>query len=404
MKTILALAFLISAAANADSFLIERIDVNAAKRIPAAAVVAETRLDAGKTYTREQIEQALNRVRRLPFVLHADADLQPGSTPGARVLRINVEEMANFNWNLDLGAVGRPRYGSGVTAHGGAGYRFFPNRNGTLDTALAGSNESYLPDQGTVRTAELAYNAWSLFGTRAYGRIAAGTVFHPNSRHDINPSLLLGVPLTRTQSIELTAGRITQRSQERFSGIAEPVDFFFRRSSVALTWLRQTTDDPYFARRGFDAGAGPEWQRWDIDEAFLLTFPRPPHLQPEKQKQRYIIFNADAAKYWPLRQASAAFARFDGFTKRINEVVNGNKPPAIRWNQGDLLFGVAHDFNRELGEDTQRRWRLEAGIGYHYEKIDQVDPRNNSGAQLEIGTAYRNRFGLVHLSLSYVAR
>jgi outer membrane protein assembly factor BamA len=401
MKTIL---FLIAVAANADSFLIERIDVNAAKRIPAAAVVAETRLDAGKTYTREQIEQALDRVKRLPFVLHADADLQPGSTPAARVLRINVEEMANFNWNLDLVAVGRPQYGSGTIARGGAGYRFFPSRSGTLDTALAASNESYLPGQGSVRSAEIAYNAWGLFGTRAYGSVAAGTVFRTNSRHDLNPSLLLGVPLTRTQSIELTAGRVTERSHQRFSGITDPVDLSFRRSSVALTWLHQTTDDPYFARRGFDASAGPEWQRWDIDEAFLLTFPPPAHLSPNKQKQRYVIVNAGAAKYWPLRQASAAFARFDGFTEHVNEVVNGNKRPAIRWNQGDLLLGVAHDFNRELGESTQRRWRLEAGIGYHYEKINQVDPRDNSGAQVEIGTAYRNRFGLVHLSLSYVAR
>src|ERR1043166_9407546 len=80
MKTILAVA-LACIAATAKSFLIERIDVNAAKRIPAAAVLAETRIDAGKTYTEEQLEQAVNRVRRLPFALYAEGGLKPGSTP-----------------------------------------------------------------------------------------------------------------------------------------------------------------------------------------------------------------------------------------------------------------------------------------------------------------------------------
>src|ERR1043166_10046101 len=98
MKTILTLALtLFAATASAKSFLIERIDVNAAKRIPAAAVLAETRLDAGKTYTEEQLDQAVNRVRRLPFVVYAEGELQPGSRPDARVLRINIDEIGRAN-------------------------------------------------------------------------------------------------------------------------------------------------------------------------------------------------------------------------------------------------------------------------------------------------------------------
>ncbi|PYQ83455.1 MAG: hypothetical protein DMG02_33645 [Acidobacteria bacterium] len=254
MKTILTFALaLIAAAASAKSFLIERIDVNAAKQISPAIVLAEMRIDAGKTYSDEQLQQALNRVRRLPFVLFASADLKPGSTPDARVLRINIEEMANFNWTFDTSALARQRGGGGgrggeARVAGSAGYRFFPGRHGMLDAVVNDSNESLVAS--TRRDAELAYNAWGLFGTSAYGSVAVGTIFRTNGRHDVNPSALLGIPLTRTQSIEATVARTTERLERSVSGIADPLRSFARVTDYGVAWLLQTADDPYFARNG----------------------------------------------------------------------------------------------------------------------------------------------------------
>jgi outer membrane protein assembly factor BamA len=403
MKTILALALAcIAATASAKSFLIERIDVNAAKRIPAAAVLAETRLDAGKTYTEEQLEQAVNRVRRLPFVLYADADLKPGSTPDARVLRINIEEMSNFNWGLETTALVRKR-GGGGPFEANAGYRFFPGAHGMLGAALAGSNESVI-GSNSLRQAVLAYDGWGLFGTRVYGGVAASTIFRTSTGHDLNPSAFLGIPLTRTQTIEATASRTTSRLARSFQGIADPIESSSRVTNAGLAWLLQTADDPYFARSGFDAGFGPSWEREALDLPFVLTFPAPPHVIPGKQNQRHFSLNASAAKYWPLRTASAAWGRFDATTTRITGTANGTPFPAARQNLGDLLFGLAHDVNREMAEGSQSRWRFEMGVGYHLDRIEQRTVQTRSGPELEIGTAYRNRFGLLHMTISYVPR
>ena len=401
MKTILAVTLaLVAATASANSYVIERIDVNAAKRIPAAAVVAETRLDAGKTYTTEQLEQAVSRVRRLPFVLYATADLLPGSTPGARVLRIDIEEMANFNWAFDTAALARQRGGGEARVTGDVGYRFFPGRHGMLDAVLGDSNESFVAN--TRRDATIAYNAWGLFGTRAYGNVAIGTLFRTNGRHDLNPSALLGVPLTRTQSIEATFGRTTSRLERSVSGIADPLRSFSRVTDYGVAWLLQTADDPYFARTGFDAGAGPSWVRNELDLPFVLTFPKPPHVVPGRQSQRELVLSANAAKYWPLRQASTAWARVAMATTRVTGTANGVAFPNARQNAGDFLVGLAHDFNREIGESGQRRWRFEAGAGYHLDRLSGRNVRPRSGTELEIGTAYRNRFGLFHLTFGYV--
>ena len=405
MKTIFTFALaLIAATASAKSFLIERIEVNAAKRIPAAAVLAEMRLDAGKTYSDEQLQQALNRVRRLPFVLFASADLKPGSTPDARVLRINIEEMANFHWGFDMDAVARKSGGGGggATVHGKAGYRFFPGRSGTLDASIGDTNETFIPGTATSRSGTLAYNGWGLFGTRAYGSVAVGTIFRTNGRHDINPSALLGIPLTRTQSIEATFARTTERLERSVSGIADPVRSFTRVTDYGVAWLLQTADDPYFARNGFDAGAGSSWVRNELDLPFVLTFPKPPHVVPGRQSQRELVLSANAAKYWPLRQASAAWGRFVATTTRVTGTANGVPFAPGRLNEGDFLAGLAHDFNREIGESSQSRWRVESSIGYHLDRLSGRNASSRSGPELEIGAAYRNRFGLFHVTVGYV--
>jgi len=405
MKTILAAALaLIAATASAKSVLIERIDVNAAKRISPEIVIAETRLDAGKSYTDEQIEQAVNRVRRLPFVLFAAAELKPGSTPEARVLRINIEETANFNWSLGMDAVAHQRGGSGNGAdvRGGVGYHFFPGRHGMLDAFVADTNEAIVAN--TLREGGVAYNGWGLFGTRAYGSVAVGTVFRTNGRHDVNPSALLGVPLTRTQSIEASFARTTSRLERSASGIADPIRSSSRITDYALTWLLQTTNDPYFARDGFDLRAGPAWERDKLELPFVLTFPKPAHVIEDKTSQRHLLFIAGGAKYWPLRESSAAWVRADATTRRVTGTTNGNAFPAQRQNVGDVLVGLAHDFNRELGESGQSRTRLEFGLGYHVDRIRPGSTRDNTGPEVEIGYAYRNRFGLVHITVSFVSR
>ncbi len=177
-----------------------------------------------------------------------------------------------------------------------------------------------------------------------------------------------------------------------------------RITEGGVTWLLQTADDPFFARHGFDVAAGPSWTHNELDLPFVLTFPKPAHVVPEQQSQREFSLNASAAKYWPLRESSAAWARFAGSSTRITGTANGNAFPAQRWNVGDALAGVAHDFNRELGESTQSRTRLELGLGYRVDRLSGRNLRNSSGPEAEIGVAYRNRFGILRVTGSYISR
>src|SRR5689334_4971821 len=94
----IALTF-VATAAIAQPVLIEKIDVNSDRAKP-NIIRAETRLAAGHSYTTEQLDQALYRVRRLPFVVDATYTLRPGTTPDARVLIISVVEQPMFNYDL----------------------------------------------------------------------------------------------------------------------------------------------------------------------------------------------------------------------------------------------------------------------------------------------------------------
>ena len=78
MRTFLAL-MVITTSAYAQSFVIERVEVTAAHARP-AIVRAETRLVAGRAYTVEQLDRAVYRVRRLPFIVDATYSLEAGQS------------------------------------------------------------------------------------------------------------------------------------------------------------------------------------------------------------------------------------------------------------------------------------------------------------------------------------
>jgi hypothetical protein len=400
MKTLLAVTLaLFATTASAASYFIERIDVNANKRISPAIVRAQARLDDGKTYDTEEIAQAVYRVRRLPFVLSADYDLLPGGKADARVLRINIEEVSSFNYDVDVNGVA---HGSsrGTFAHGDVGYRFFPGTRSTLDATVGESNESFT--NSNARVAALRYNAYGLFGTRAYAGIGVSTDFHGGSGHEVNPSLLLGIPLTRTQTVEGTFARQGTHSQRAFLGEAEPVEKSVRITDVALNWLWQTADDPFFARKGLDVAAGPSWQRAHFHIPFFLTAP-PAHVVVSDQRTRVVALGATAIRFWPLRESSAAWGRLSASTSRSSGTFNDVALTDSRVVVGDVLAGLAHNFDHDLGRSGMSRQRVELGIGYHYDRTTS-GPRRTSlhGYEYDVGYAFRYRYGLIHITGSYV--
>ena len=384
---VVTLMFFSAAALAQTSFVIERIDV-AESRVRPAIVRAETRLAAGRTYTTAQLDQAIYRVRRLPFVVDATYSLEPGSSPESRVMRISVADQGMFNYNLDVQGVAMT--GGYATTTTGLGLRFFPAASGALDFSLGGIGFSAGGGRGSGHFGDVAaqYTAYGLFGTSACA--GAGVITSYNSKDRlVSPLLLLGVPLTQTQTLRGTFVRNTDSSD--------------RSTVVAAHWLFETTDDPYFTRRGVAIAAGPQWQKLhfvgDFNPGTKFFF----HVDDRTDSRG---FDMTAAKYWPMAQHSAYWARANASLFNDTGVNNGRDSTPVHERRGDFILGVAHDFDGGRGGgDEFRRGRVELGLGYHHDRTSsRFNATERSGPEVFAGFAYRSHAGVVHFGVGYVAR
>jgi hypothetical protein len=392
-RTILAATLiLIAATALAQPAVnLERIDVKATRARP-QIIIAETRLRTGRSYTTEEIEQAVYRVRRLPFVAGATYVLEPGVAPGANVLRITVFDELPFHVVLDAQALAQR--GGYVSYISQFGVRFFPTRSGSLDLTDGGAGVSANGGGGShLGDLSVQYTGYGLFGTSAYAGI--GVTRHASGGDRLmSPLLLLGIPLTQTQTLRGTYARSGNKQDNNSLATAE--------------WLMETSDDPYFPHRGWSVAAGPQWERF----VFLsdLTFGShgpgapPPTIVHFDDRLKGTGFALDAEKYWPKGEHGALWGRANGVYFNETTTHNGTKGIPAHRQLGDALIGAAWNFDSGVTDETFHRGRVELGAGYHREYTAQAGhATDRSGAEIFVGAAYRNRLGVVRLRLTRVS-
>lgn len=374
---------LVAAAALAqDSFVIERIDVVTRRTIP-KIIQAETRLVTGRAYTSEQLEQALYRVRRLPFVTDATYTLEPGSADNARVLRITLVDEKRFNYDFDIQGVAT-RGGYALTTLG-FGLRFFPGETGVVDLTAGGVGFSSGGGSGSSQFGDFAaqYTMYGIGGTGIFAGIGASRNY---SGGTVSPVLLLGVPITPTQ---------TALASYRRSGNQEESN-----SILVAQWMYETTDDPYFARQGLDVVAGPQFQRLESDRVFNRGTPR--EFRVDSTLNSRGLF-ASAAKYWPRGTLSTWFVRGNALAARDTGEVNGNERIPSNRRSGDVLLGAARNFDGRRGEPGFFRVRLELALGYHLDTNKQGDfTQDRGGPQVFASVTYRSNVGVIRIGLGYV--
>lgn len=382
------LVALMAAAAYAQtSFVVERIDVNPAIR--AAIIRSEMRLVTGRSYTTEDVEQAVYRVRRLPFVTDAGYTLIPGSSPSSRVVQINVIDQHPFNYDADLQGTAIHQSG-GAQIGGFLGYSFFPGTKGVLDLTFGGNTFSNSEGStGAPGSFGARYTAYGLFGTSAYAAAGITYAHSRSSAGEANPSFSFGIPLGLTQTFRGNYQRSSQNSDSP--------------TFVGADWLLDRTDDPYFARHGLMLSAGPQWtkQRFIIDiiSGRFNEF----HLHSDQTIDRKGL-SATAEQFRPLAQHSALWSRVTASRFDESGVYNGQSTPKVNETNGDFLIGLAHNFDRSSGGNMFNRGRVEIGAGYRFQNRDQtIHSFRDNGFEVNAGFAYRSAWGVVHLSMSYVA-
>jgi hypothetical protein len=387
-RPFIALALLLTAAtALAQSTVIERIDV-ATTRVKPGIIRSETRLRAGRAYTTGQIDQALYRVRRLPFIVDATYSLDPGSAPDRRVLTIHVIEEQRFHYTFD--AQGVAQRGGYATSTAGLGLHFFPGSNGILDANMGGVGSSGGGGAGNGHFGDVSvqYTGYGLFGSSAFAGIGVTTRYNGGGERLTSPLALVGIPLTQTQTVRGTYQRSGLKSDNN--------------SVMTVEWLLDTTDDPYFARRGVSLAAGPQWQKFH----FAATFNSPPHVLVVDDNLKSSGFVAAAEKFWPVATHSALWARANGSALTDSPTSNGVKGPDTHRQLGDVLIGVAQNFDAWRGTegDGFHRLRVELGVGYHRDRQKHTfSTEDRSGGELFVNIAHRSRYGVFRLGVSFVS-
>lgn len=238
--TCLVLASALSGQGAGPSFVVESIEVRGARFASSRVVARETLLREGSSYDQADVDAALSRVNRLPFVLHADGSLKRGKDEGAYVLVISIVETMPVSldaWSLTTDTDRADRYTADSAR---AGARWFFDSDTQVHVATDGED---LHEAGVTQ--------YGLFGRPGYLALAVrwndqdGTVqLRDQSRmtfeNDPSPQVTLGLPLFGNHSIQ---GQWSRQASRFRAEVGEVVEELRQESEYAeLSWVFDTTD------------------------------------------------------------------------------------------------------------------------------------------------------------------
>lgn len=249
-------------------FPIERITVEGARHASAELIVAESLLTGGRSYSEDELRQAVYRIKRLPFVIDTRFALRRGSERGRYELVITVEEASPVFFGLDLDN-GFAYFDPGGFVWSGrgkgtVGARWFAGEHGVVFGAVEG-------DEG-----QIGYTHYNLFGRRVFASFVYGRTWsdhdgllfewdtdrvrggspEPRELGDAERfSLLTGFPLTVHQSVRFSASSTGAEPEPTPTGLDPrfldlPDSQLERARAADVQWIYDSTDDPVLPTRG----------------------------------------------------------------------------------------------------------------------------------------------------------
>jgi outer membrane protein assembly factor BamA len=240
-------------------FFIERVRVMGLVAASPAIVIAESRLRDGGVYTEAELNQAVNRVRRLPFVLGAQLALEKGTEREKFELVIRVTETKQFFYALNASAIreaGSELVIDDESANRDAviGRRFFAGSRSVFHVALFNHRDDR-PFTSDYSALQFGFTQYDLFGTNAVLTLAGNRTLSYAPRNKIKPYVALAVPLAPAQT--LTAS---------YSAYDIGKEFRHGEEILEVRWSHDTTNDPIHPTSGALVAVSPLLARADVTE------------------------------------------------------------------------------------------------------------------------------------------
>ncbi|MFQ5524671.1 MAG: hypothetical protein ACE5GX_00285 [Thermoanaerobaculia bacterium] len=395
----------VGAQEDSPMFFIEKITVEAPRLSP-EIVLSESLLREGRTYTEDDLREAVHRINRLPFVLLAEFSLRKGSERGRFELVIQIYETRRWffqvggEWELNdpLGTDPfDPRVGGLLDDRIGdttdevrslVGRRFAVGRRGLLFA-------SFGTEDGAFAVGYQRYNLWNrniLLSVSVGGEDEFGDVIF--SGDTLAARVQLGIPIKGNHALRLLAAT---RDSEVVS--AQRFGLEVRETEAEVAWIFNSLDDPVLPREGTLYEVGLAWTD-ERDTQFLLignTIRR-----FDFSEERTGVFGS-AGRHFPLGQRQSISASLRGFLTDgpQNEV---QEVEASLGHQVFLLRRLELDKWRELRLETQiSAARQDFSIARSLEDVGFSDAIVESW-KVRTGLTYRNGWGLFRLFLSYLDR
>lgn len=397
-RVILFIVFLFAVPLLAQTqHLVSRIDVRG--NVPVAIVQSQSALAAGRSYSDKDLEVAMARLRRLPFVFDARYTIE-GET-----LIVEVDAVNRFFAELDASGYGyEGRQTGGASVAGGA--RFFLGSGGV---AQARATEVVTEgDDGSIFEADYAH--YGIGGTRLYATAGVSQSVSHENNVDFDPTwrLTLGYPLTVRQTLSAAYSDEGFSSRRSLPVFPIPLESSGDRSMLSLRWTWDTTDDPYFTRNGLTISAGPTWS--DASSRFdggLISVPGGPStILTYRSEVTSTALAVEARKYWATGRRGTLFSGLSADRTRSEYDAEEIGIPEQRFDSDTNTVAVTAGYAHNLFDWNARsatRQRLEFGATYSRYSLDQPFFSGVTMDSTALHAAYvlRRQFATVRLNLSY---
>lgn len=251
-------------------------------------IINESRLKRGRSYSEKELQLALRRVQRLPFVLYAEVSLERGDSYGTFAVRFTIEENKALFFHYDRLDVSRPDppalmnpedlTSTSLSDEGlspavsqeddlnrlNFGGRWFLGRFGFVYATTALSNEDGGLDFARGKPIDLGFSHYNLFGAGMFfnlnvqfSQTADFENFDPWTRNDIqvrvdrDPLISLNAALPLRGQHWLTfSGSFLDERQEHLGEEVFVDRIELQRVAFEAGWLREAVNDAVFPTRG----------------------------------------------------------------------------------------------------------------------------------------------------------